>query len=220
MTRHALSRKPPNPGDNTERGSSQHAPTTENQPQDLTLAKRIRTNQETETQNQPRRDLAEGRRKMKDRRDWSLIRTPHVINLLVRTLGPGKSWWNTDDLNRRERGSTLVRELSSPPPWYLQIRRKDLQRRHEGTDHPWTRLHRLALARKRRRHTRSGTTHAKLLRSTANRTEAWGGEANKSFDKDRKEEEKADGAKRKRKQGAPDDGLRNHRRRSRNDEMR
>ncbi|WZZ53651.1 hypothetical protein YC2023_053758 [Brassica napus] len=69
VTRHALSRKPPNPGDNTERGSSQHAPTTENQPQDLTLAKRIRTSQETETQTQPRRDLAEGRRKMKNRRD-------------------------------------------------------------------------------------------------------------------------------------------------------
>lgn len=105
---------------------------------------------------------------MKNRWERDLTKTPRAIELLVGTLGPRKML----AIHRRseqtgekiDAGSSTFFSTASVP---TDLQGFPTKRLRMPTTHE-TRLHRLALARKRRRHTRSVTTGTKPHGSTAN----------------------------------------------------
>ncbi|KAL0845905.1 hypothetical protein Bca101_019151 [Brassica carinata] len=171
------------PGDNTERGSSSHAPTTENQPQDLTKAKRIRMKPRNRDSNPAKK--RPHRREAKDEEPPGL--KPHQDSTRHQSPGPRKMMVI---LRRSEQTGERIDAGSStflstvlltnvavtpdlPPRWPSLPDPPRIEKKLEAAN------------------------------------------SDQSFNKDRKEEDEADGAKRKRnKGGAPDDGQRNHHRRN------
>ncbi|KAF3569031.1 hypothetical protein DY000_02013797 [Brassica cretica] len=175
--------EPPSPGDNTEKRSSPHAPTTENQPHDL--------------------PVSGGTGRTKNRRERSLTKTPRAIELLVGTVGPRKL---LAILRRSEQtgekidaGSSTFLSTASIP---TDLQRFPTKRLRVPTSHE-NRLHRLALTRKRRRHICSIATETKPPGSTANGDETWGGEnRTKASTKTAKRKRRADVTKKKRKRSS------------------